>query len=128
MGTRQNIPVDKYEDMKENIPGFSSPQNWPERSLGLTVPLKVKYQFEKWLVFQAGISNTFYLYKIVGNDYTISNLYAFRGEVGADFLLGKKIFAGINYSQDLTPCGKMTIDQNYFYFQSLSLRIGYILK
>jgi len=61
-------------------------------------------------------------------DYFKSNLYAFRGEAGADFLLGKKIFAGINYSQDLTPCGKMTIDQNYFYFQSLSLRIGYILK
>jgi len=127
-GSESWLSDKRYEVLINSIPGYIYPQHHTERSLQITIPLKIKYDFEKWLIFHAGISNAFYFQRIAGNDYTISRVYALRGVAGVDFMFCKKLFAGINYAQDLNPCGQASTDKIYYHFQSLSLRIGYILK
>jgi hypothetical protein len=134
-GTQNTTPMDDWDDIMEYVSYRISlgadpsdyedyKQNWEERSIQITIPLRIKYDFEKWLIIHAGLSNTFIM---DGDEYfTINKSYVLRGEAGVDILLGKKLFAGIIYSHDLTPCAE-ALDYS-FYFQNLSFRIGYKLK
>jgi hypothetical protein len=122
------IPEKDYEEMKAEILGFNQPRTFTVNSYQLAVPLRVRYDFEKWLVFHAGVSNAFYLIPSKKSANIINRLYSLRGEAGADFIIAKKFLTGIKYSQDFTPCGQFSTDKIYFHSQSLSLRLGLLLN
>jgi len=117
------IPSKIWEDLISE--GYYYDQMWSFRTYQLSVPLKVRFDFEKWLTFHAGLSNTFY---IKGRDNYVSKKYALRGEVGADVLIKQRYIVGIKGSYDLTPTGRFQDDDISFHYYSASLKVGVLLN
>lgn len=98
---------------------------WEERFLSVGIPLKMRYGFEKWLVFYVGVNNIFHVYD--NNETVLSEpvIYTLRGEVGADFILFSKLILGAKYAHDITPFSKLTDFDVSYRFEIISLKLGY---
>lgn len=117
------IPLKKWEDMV--AAGINWDRMWHFRTYQLSIPLRVRFDFEKWLTFHAGLSNTFY---IKGEDYYVNRKYSLRGEAGADVLIKQRYIVGIKGSYDLTPTGRFQDDDISFHYYNASLKVGVLLN
>lgn len=117
------ITLYRYEDIIAS--GIDVDRMWSFRTYQLLVPLKIKYDFEEWLTFYAGVSNVFFL---KGQSSLVNKTYTLRGELGADVLIKKRYMIGINGGYDLLPSGRFNNEDIYLHYYNLSLKIGMLLK
>lgn len=113
----------RYQDFLEY--GYNYPQYYSFSTYQLCIPLKVKYDFEKWLAFHIGVSNVFYLKK---QENFVNNTYSLRGELGADVTIAERYIIGIKGSYDVTPSGQLKNCNIFTHYYSLSVKAGILLS
>ncbi|MEA3317121.1 MAG: outer membrane beta-barrel protein [Bacteroidota bacterium] len=118
-----------------NAPNYTGPRSWDEKFNSMSIPLKLNYQFEKWVHINAGVANTIHLIKPKDittnkiNDYTLS----FIG--GIDFIIKKRVIIGAMYYRDIRPTMLLlqappqpeTYNVKYS-IEQITFKIGYIIK
>lgn len=95
------LPLDIYEDLINE--GYEAEQSCSFNTYQVSVPLKMKYDFENWLAFVLGINNTFYL---TDYEYFVNRFYAIGGILGADIKIGRKFVFGLQCNADFSHTGK----------------------
>ncbi len=115
-------------------PPYTGPMEWKEKLYSLSIPLKLNYNFEEWLHFNAGFANTFHL----KNDNISAkkiNIYTLSFVGGFDFVIKKKFTIGAMYYRDILPSMKLlkplsnteTFNIKYS-IEQITLKIGYIIN
>lgn len=111
--------------MQEDFPDSTFITSWENRHYLISIPLKIKYQFEPWLCIIAGLDNVFYVSK---KDHHINQLYALRGRLGFEVTINNKFLIGINSTTDITPSGIFVpYESIYFKYYTASLSLGIVL-
>ncbi len=124
-GAEHNTPWDLYNDIKKEMPDYEFEQSYNKRTFQITVPLLLRYNFEKWLVVHTGINNVFYLKQ---EQHMVTNWYTLRGEIGFDIIIKNLFIVGANGTYDLTPSGRYVSYDIFNRYYSATLKLGYILN
>lgn len=101
-----------------------------EYKYSVSVPFRVQFLFEEWIVFGAGLSNSISLYANPENNQMTKyeKIYTLGYTANIDFYIAKKIIVGLGYYKDLTPSFDTgSLGLNYFWEQ-ISFKVGYVIK
>lgn len=118
-----------------NDPNYTGPKKWNERFNSLMIPVKLNYQFEKWVHVNVGVANTIHFIKPKDittkkiNDYTLN----FIG--GIDFIIKRRLIVGAMYYRDIRPTMLLLkappLPETYnvkYYIEQITFKIGYIIR
>ncbi len=117
-----------------NDPNYTGSRKWDERFSSLLIPIKLNYQFEKWVHINAGVANTIHFTK--SKDITTKkiNNYTLNFIAGIDFIIKKRVLIGAMYYRDIRPTMLLlqappqpeTYNIKYS-IEQITVKIGYII-
>jgi len=129
--TGLNIKTSNVKNKIENLDINMTPESWIESYYSIDIPIQVSYSFEKWVLFNLGVSNRFNIKHSKEFKYGMQKekrAYTIAFVGGVDFILKKKYILGINYYRDLSTFIKLKEFDIYYGYQQVSLKLGYILN
>ncbi len=115
-------------------PPYTEPTEWNERVYALSIPLKLNYQFEKWIYINAGFANTLNIIKDKKIVYKKVNFYTLNFVAGFDFIIRKRFIIGAMYHRDILPTMngiKLSPEETLkikYNIEQITVKIGYVIN